>query len=76
MPDDRLDVYGRPLVNRDSVAYEGHGTGMYNGSGSSVFRHTGQSKRAYPGYNNDLNTWPIGENGVMYGNIDEHRLVK
>ncbi|XP_005093715.1 uncharacterized protein LOC101848502 [Aplysia californica] len=70
-----VDTYGRPILNRDSRAYEGHGVGLYSGKGHAVFRHTGQQKRAYPGYNNDLLTWPVGEHGVRYGNIDEHRLV-
>lgn len=73
----QVDGQGRPLVNRDSCAYEGLGTGLYNGKGHCVFRSTAHlNKRAYPGYNNDLLTWPIGENGVRYGTIDEHRVVR
>lgn len=64
------------IHHRDSLHYEGIGTGMYNGLGTAVFHHTAQPKRAYHGYNNDLQTWPIGENGVRYGNIDEHRIIR
>lgn len=71
-----VDGRGRSLENRDSRAYDGFGTGMYSGRGNALFHYTAQPKRAYPGYNNDLLTWPVGENGVRYGNIDEHRLVK
>lgn len=74
--EEHFDGQGRHIKNRDSRAYEGLGTGLYNGKGSAVFRSTRQNKLAYPGYNNDLLTWPIGENGVIYGNIDEHRLIK
>ena len=73
----QVDGQGRPLLNRDSNVYEGLGTGLYNGRGHAVFRPAvSQNKRAYPGYNNDLLTWPIGENGVRYGTIDEHRVVR
>ncbi|GFO28891.1 EF-hand domain-containing protein c3orf25-like protein [Plakobranchus ocellatus] len=73
----QVDGQGRPLLNRDSCVYEGLGTGLYNGKGHAVFKSTAsQSKRAYPGYNNDLLTWPVGENGVRYGTIDEHRVVR
>ena len=73
----QVDGQGRPLLNRDSNLYEGLGTGLYNGRGHAVFRPAvSQNKRAYPGYNNDLLTWPIGENGVRYGTIDEHRVVR
>ncbi|GFR88716.1 EF-hand calcium-binding domain-containing protein 12 [Elysia marginata] len=73
----QVDGHGRSVENRDSCVYEGLGTGLYNGRGHAVFRPAApQVKRAYPGYNNDLLTWPIGENGVRYGTIDEHRVVK
>lgn len=72
----RLDGKGNPIKTRDSSAYSGLGVGMYNGRGNAVFQETRHMKRAYPGYNNDLLTWPVGENGVRYGNIDEHRLIR
>ncbi|CAG5135491.1 unnamed protein product [Candidula unifasciata] len=66
----------RPLESRDSSDGDGYHTGICKDRGNAVFQYTAQPKRAYPGYNNDLLTWPVGENGVRYGNIDEHRLVK
>ncbi|CAL1527070.1 unnamed protein product [Lymnaea stagnalis] len=67
---------GSSLINRESCGYEGIGEGLYNGRGNAVFYETTKTKRVYPGYNNDLLTWPVGENGVRYGSIDEHRIIK
>ncbi|KAH9518977.1 hypothetical protein Btru_008827 [Bulinus truncatus] len=67
---------GHPIKNMDSSAYSGVGVGMYNGRGNAVFHETHQMKRAYHGYNNDLLTWPVGQNGVRYGSIDEHRIIR